>query len=407
MKILQINSVCGIGSTGRIATDLNQILIEQGHKSYIAFGRNSAINCKSSIRIGTKVDIYFHVAKTRLFDKHGFASKKATIKLVKEIREIKPDIIHLHNIHGYYINMEVLFSFLKAFDKPVVWTLHDCWSFTGHCAYFDYVKCNKWESRCCNCINKKEYPKSIGIDNSLKNFERKKELFTSVQNMTIVVPSVWLEDIVKRSFLKKFPIKVINNGIDLTSFHDVDSDFRFKHHILNKFVILGVSNEWNRRKGLEYFHKIAKQCNQDEVIVLVGLHEKQINRLPKGIIGIEHTNSVKELAEIYSMADVFVNPTLEDNFPTTNLEALACGVPVVTFDTGGSSESVDRKTGIVVEKENMEALIQAIAEIKNRGKVFYSSACIEKSNILYKKENKYLEYIELYKKLDNQKESSV
>jgi putative colanic acid biosynthesis glycosyltransferase len=213
MKVLQINSVCGIGSTGRIATDIHDILIEQGHESYIAYGRDLPKNCENAIRIGTKIDNYTHVAKTRLLDKHGFGSIKATKEFINKVIDINPDIIHLHNIHGYYINIEILFDYLKEANKPVVWTFHDCWSFTGHCAYFDYVGCNKWKTGCYSCPEKKAYPSSLIFDNSKNNYINKKEIFTVVKNLTIVTPSQWLANLVQESFLNEYPVKVINNGI--------------------------------------------------------------------------------------------------------------------------------------------------------------------------------------------------
>lgn len=365
MKILQINSVCGIGSTGRIATDIHNILIKQGHESYIAYGRNLPKNCDNTIRIGTIIGNYIHVAKTRIFDKHGFGSILATKKLINKIKDINPDIIHLHNIHGYYINIKILFNYLKLANKPVVWTLHDCWSFTGHCAYFDYVGCEKWKSGCYSCPEKKAYPRSLIVDNSIHNFKIKKKIFTGVKNLTIVTPSQWLANLVQKSFLNEYPVKIINNGINLNIFKPNKSDFRKKFNLYGKFIILGVAGVWDRRKGLKHFIEMADKVSKDEVIVLVGLTEKQINQVPKNIIGITRTDNVEELVDIYSSADVFVNPTLEDNFPTTNLEALACGTPVVTFDTGGSPESiVNLKTGIVIENKNTINLIDGIRFMK-------------------------------------------
>ena len=400
MKVLQINSVCGIGSTGRIVVQIHKLLKEKGYKSYVAYGRDYARDCDSTVRIGNKFDNYMHVAITRLFDRHGFGSKKATANFIEKVEKIDPDIIHLHNIHGYYVNIELLFKYIKEANKPVVWTLHDCWAFTGHCAYFDYIGCDRWKTGCYECPQKKTYPSSILIDNSKRNFERKKELFTGIKNMVIVTPSRWLAGLVKESFLKEYPVKripvkVINNGIDLEIFKPMESDFRKRYGLENKFIILGVANVWDRRKGYDYFIKLSETLKQDEIIVMVGLTEKQKKNLPKNIIGITRTNNVKELAEIYSAADVFVNPTLEDNFPTTNLEALACGTPVVTFDTGGSPECVDESCGVVVEKGNLKELIEAIERI--RLNTFNKDYCINRAKDFDK--SKYSEYLELYSSL--------
>ncbi len=397
MKVLQINSVCGIGSTGRIATDIHNILIQQGHESYIAYGRDLPKNCDNAIKIGNKLDNYTHVAKTRLFDKHGFGSKQATLDFIDRVKETNPDIIHLHNIHGYYINIEILFDYLKEADKPVVWTLHDCWSFTGHCAYFDYAGCDRWKTGCYSCPEMKAYPSSIVFDNSKGNYESKKEIFTGVKNLTIVTPSQWLANLVQKSFLNEYPVKVINNGIDLNIFRPIRGDFRKKYNLDDKFIILGVASVWDRRKGLKYFIELADDVSSDEVIVLVGLNEKQLKGIPKSIIGIMRTNNVDELVSIYSSADVFVNPTLEDNFPTTNLESLACGTPVISFDTGGSPECLNKNTGIIVKKNEYKNLFKAIKTIKNSNKHKYFNYCIESANECFDKYDKLNEYIDLYK----------
>lgn len=393
MKVLQINSVCGIGSTGRIATDIHHILLEQGHESYIAYGRGQAMNCENAIRIGSKFDNYAHVALTRLSDKHGFGSKKATKDFIKKIVEINPDVIHLHNIHGYYINMELLFDYLKKVDKPVIWTLHDCWAFTGHCTHFDFIQCEKWKTGCHLCPQKSEYPSSFLLDHSKMNYTKKKEIFTGVKNLTIITPSKWLANLVKESYLNQYPVKVINNGIDLEIFRNRDSDFRERHKLNNIFVILGVANIWEQKKGLDYFIELSKKIQTNEAIVLVGLTESQKRKCPNNIVGINRTNNIKELAEIYSASDVFVNPTLEDTFPTTNLEALACGTPVITFNTGGSIESIDESCGIVVEKGNILELSNAIKLIKRTKNSIEN--CLTRSK-KYEKREKYNEYLGIY-----------
>lgn len=398
MRVLQINSVCGIGSTGRIATDIHAILKEQGHESYIAYGRGNAINCDSAIRIGNKYDNYSHVLKTRIFDKHGFGSKRATKEFIAKVKELDPDVIHLHNIHGYYINVEILFEYLKEANKPAVWTLHDCWSFTGHCTNFEYTGCECWKiDGDHKCIQKRSYPKSLLFNNSKNNYERKKRAFTGVENLTIVTPSKWLAGLVEESFLGEYPIKVINNGIDLKVFKPVKNDIREKYNIGNKFIILGVANVWNQSKGYDYFIQLSRQLKHDEVIIMVGLNEGQIKKIPQNIIGIPRTKNVKELAEIYSSANVFVNPTLEDNFPTTNLEALACGVPIITFATGGSVESVVDGCGFVVEKENVKGIENAINQIKSSNRLIYHNNCLNRANEFYDKNIKIKEYIKLYK----------
>lgn len=401
MKVLQINSVCGIGSTGRIATDIHQILKSKGHESYIAYGRSEAINCEDTLRIGNRIDLYAHVASTRFFDKHGFGSKKSTRAFIQKIEKLNPDVIHLHNIHGYYLNVEILFDYLKKKNKPVVWTLHDCWSFTGHCTHFDYIECERWRDGCYACPQKKKYPMSNFSDNSKNNFNEKNSIFNGIKNLVLVAPSEWLANLVEKSFLKDYQLEVINNGIDLKAFKPIESDFRKEYNILNKFIILGVASVWNRRKGLNFFIELAKKLNDDEVIALVGLSEKQKRELPKNIIGFTRTNNIQELAEIYSVADVFVNPTLEDNFPTTNLEAIACGTPVITFETGGSVESIDEKTGVIVRKGELKELAQIINSMKSKTLVFEVKDLLKNAKVNYDKEKKTHEYLMLYEQIFN------
>jgi len=398
MKVIQINSVCGVGSTGRIAVDISKKLNDEGIENHIFYGTGQS-DYENGIKFGGTINLRIHQLGTRLLGKHGFYSKNATKKLVEKIKNIDPDIIHLHNIHGHYLNVEVLFEYLESSNKRVIWTLHDCWSFTGHCAYYDYVNCNKWQTECNNCPALREYPRSLIFDRSRESFKDKKRIFNSIEDLTLVTPSKWLAEETKKSFLSRYPVQVINNGIDLSNFKPSVGDFRKKCGIEGKFIVLGVAGVWERRKGLDYFIELAQKVKNDEVIVLVGLSQEQQNKLPKNIIGISRTNSVKELAEVYSAADVFVNPTLEDNFPTTNLEALACGTPVITFDTGGSPEAVNEKTGIVVEKGKINDLIDAIQIIKNNKKSKYYHHCVESAIKNYNKDYKYDDYIKLYKSI--------
>ena len=336
---------------------------------------------------------------SRFVDKHGFGSTRATQVFLKEVERLDPDVIHLHNLHGYYLNVELLFGYLRLANKPVVWTLHDCWAFTGHCAHFDYVGCNRWRTVCFSCPQKHGYPASFLTDGSEQNFRRKREAFTGLANMMIVTPSKWLARLVEGSFLGSYPIKVINNGINQDVFRPIEGDFREKYGIEEKFVILGVASVWGRRKGLSYFIELSRMLGGNDVIVLVGLTKRQLRNLPKNIIGIPKTNSIRELAEIYSSADVFVNPTLEDNFPTTNLEALACGTPVITFDTGGSVETIGRNGGFVVEKGKLGDVLACIEIIKKTGRMYWFERARARAISLYDKNDRLQEYIQLYESL--------
>lgn len=400
MIILQINSVINSGSTGRIAEEIGIVAMKNGWKSYIAYARNERLSKSEKIKIGNSIDITLHGLRTRFLDQHGFGSYKATKNFIEQIKNINPDIIHLHNIHGYYLNIELLFQYLSIAKKPIIWTLHDCWPFTGHCTHFSLIGCNKWEIHCEKCPQIRSYPASFFIDNSYKNFERKHELFTSVKNMTIVPVSNWLAEIVKKSFLKEYPIRVIHNGIDTTIFNPHNnSKIREKYKVEKKFIILGVANIWNERKGLNDFLKLSSLLKEDEIIILVGLKQNQLKKLPSNIIGIERTESVEELVDFYSAADVFVNPTREDNFPTTNLEAMACGTPVITYNTGGCHEAIITETGFVTKQGDLNELRQAINRIRNTKNEFYSTRCRNHIKRCFDKNNRFEEYIQLYNSL--------
>ena len=396
MKVLAINSVCGIGSTGRICTAVAELLESQGHECKIAYGRGEVPEKyeKYAIKIGSSFSVKIDALKTRLLDNAGFNSKKTTKQFVEWVKEYNPDVIHLHNLHGYYLNLEVLFAYLKSCGKPIVWTLHDCWTMTGHCSHFDYVACEKWKTGCFNCPQKSEYPKSLFKDNSKRNYEKKRKLFSGFENLTLIAPSKWLGKLVGQSFLKDYPVKVINNGIDLKVFKPTKGDFREKYNLENKFVLLGVAFGWGERKGLDVFIELAKRLDDAYQIVLVGTDEKTDKLLPKNIISIRRTQNQTELAEIYTAADLFVNPTREETLGLVNIEALACGTPVVTFKTGGSPETIDEKCGALVEKDDVDGLEREIRRIKNE-KPFDEVDCIERAK-KFNKEDKFLEYVELY-----------
>ena len=361
MKILMINSVCGIRSTGRICTDLADALTEQGHTVKIAYGREEVPDKykKYAHRIGSDLDVKLHGVRARLLDESGFGSKKATIKFIQWVKKYDPDVIHLHNIHGYYINIEVLFDYLRTCGKKIIWTLHDCWAFTGHSALCDGINCERWEKGCYKCPNLREYPKSF-TDYSKINWFKKRKLFTKIPNLTIVTPSHWLAGLVKRSFLKAYPVTVIHNGIDTSQFYPMKSDFRKRYGIEDKFILLGVASSWNEMKGLSDYIKLAKMLDDSYRVVLVGLSKDQFKSVPRNIICIERTNNVKELACVYSAADLFLNLSYCENYPTVNLEAIACGTPVITYDTGGSGESAV-SYGVVVQ-QGMISEIKSIVE---------------------------------------------
>lgn len=367
MKILHINSVCGVTGTGRIVADLYQAAVNKGHECMIAYGEHKYHNDPGKMKvmeIGTLRDCQKHAVLTRLFDMQGFGSRKATKQFLKKVDEYKPDIIHLHNLHGYYMNIELLFGYIKQKKIKVVWTLHDCWAFTGHCVYFQEAGCDKWKTGCHSCPLIRQYPASMGLDCSKKNYLRKKELFNGVEDMTLLLPSRWLEERVRESFLRDYPMKVIYNGIDLEIYRPTPGNFRERYGLQDKFVVLGVANVWEERKGLNTFVELAKALGKEYCVVLVGLSKEQIEALPDGILGLPRTDTAKELAEIYTAADVFVNPGREETFGLTVAEAMACGtLPIVYADTA-CAEVVEKGMGQIVRGDikELEAAIRGIME---------------------------------------------
>lgn len=402
-KVLMVNTVCGTGSVGRLMAGLYRTLEDYGYECIAAYGRGEAPPDIRGYRIGTDTDMYIHGVMSRLIDRHGFYSGRATEDFIAMVKEYDPDIIHLHNIHGYYLNIQILFDYLKKCGKKIIWTLHDCWSFTGHCSHFEYIGCNKWLSGCYKCEQLKEYPKSFGVDNSKANYEDKRRLFTGIPDMMLVTPSEWLKEKVSQSFLREYPVTVVPTGIDLSSFYPyqetTDSDnliFRIKNslELRNKVILLGVANPWRDRKGLIQFSLLEKSLTDRYAIILVGLNDRQISELPPGIIGLRKTDSIEELVALYSMADIYVNLTLEDTFPTTNLEALACGTPVITYKAGGSPESIDNTCGEVVERNSIQGIVAAIDKIlSSSGQCYTKEMCLRRAQ-LYSKEYRFLEYIQ-------------
>ena len=403
MKLLQINTVANYGSTGRIVENVGLLANQYGYNTYLIHGPRF-INPSRLTTICTETSLgeKIHGIKSLLFDAHGLGSEWSTKKVIEKISSINPDIIHLHNIHGYYINYPILFSFLKVLKKPIVWTFHDCWNFTGHCAYFDLIGCDKWQSGCEHCPNISSYPKSL-IDRAYRNFELKTKYFSGLNNLIIVPVSKWLDGLIGKSFLSCYERKVVYNGIDISLFQPQynEINFRKKFNIQDKFILLGVANSWGERKGFKDFIELSKLVSENTQIILVGVSKNQKKMLPANIIGIERTDNVQQLVDIYSMADLFFNPTWEDNFPTTNIEALACGTPVVTYRTGGSPEALNPETGFVIEKGTFRQVLDIIEVIRDKGKDFYSISCRKRAVSLFNKDDRYNDYIQLYNKLLN------
>lgn len=367
MRVLLINSVCGIGSTGRICTDLAQQFEKDGHEVKIAYGRDGYVPeqfQKYAVRIGTGLEVKLHGIRTRILDEHGFGSVRATKEFLKWADVYDPELLWIHNIHGYYINVELLFAWIKRRPQmQVKWTLHDCWAFTGHCTHFSVAGCEQWKTHCQKCPEKDRYPASKWKDNCKENYERKRKTFTGVKKLLLITPSKWLADLVKQSFLGDYPIEVCYNTIDKNIFKPTSSDFRERYGLQDKKIVLGVASTWDERKGLQDFYKLAKMLDDRYVIVLVGLSAQQMKDLPGNIKGFRRTNSVEELVGIYSTADVFVNPSREEAFGMTTVEAMNCGTPVIVNKQTACEEVVENTANGIAIKAGVENLYKAIIEI--------------------------------------------
>ena len=405
-KLLQINPVIRVNtSTGRIMQEIGELAMQNGWECHIAYskGRDGIRECRSDIvPVGNIWSTAWHGIETRLFDRHGLASSHATRQFVRKIEKISPDVVHIHNIHGYFLNYQILFDYLSKAGIPVVWTVHDCWLYTGHCYYYSFAGCDRWQTGCHHCPQKKEFPTSLFCDRSRRNFEDKKAAFTSMplDRMIIVPVSEWIRNEMRRSFLNAYPFRVIHNGIntDIFNIYD-DRQVRTAFGLGDRHILLGVASIWSREKGLDDFIRMAGMLNEDEVIVLVGIKPEDRKRLPDNVVGIARTENIRQLAELYAAADVFVNPTWQDNYPTVNMEAIACGTPVVTYRTGGSVEVITPSTGMIVEQGNLNELLKSIREIESKDKASYQEACRKYALLNFKKEDRYMEYLRLYEEL--------
>ena len=395
MKVVQINATCGYGSTGKITVDISRLLTEKNIENYVFYAENDS-NYPLGIRYANNKYLKIQALKTRVFGNYGFQAKGATKKIIKKLDEINPDIIHLHNLHSHNVNIEMLFKYIKKNGIKTIWTFHDCWALTGGCTHFDYIGCEKWKTNCKKCPQYRRMSWFFNRAESL--FKKKKELFSGI-DLTIVTPSEWLKGLVGQSFLKENDVCVINNGIDLSIFTPTESDFRKRYGLEGKKVLLGVAMGFDgNRKGFYDFLKLAERLDEKHVLVLVGVGENQKRSLPEGIIGIERTKNQTELARIYTAADIFVNLTYEDNFPTVNLEALACGTPVVTYRSGGSAEVADDKVAFSAEKGDLDGIISIISKIEKNEAL--SQKCRMRAESSFDKKYCFEKYLDLYDRVE-------
>lgn len=395
MKVVEINSGF-LGSTGTIMLSIADFVRFHSGEAYTFSAKKPGAAPIGHQFFGSKIENLFHRGVSVLSGISGNGSKSGTKELLKKIDAIHPDILHLHNLHGWYINLPMLFDYIKRNNIRTVWTLHDCWGFTAQCSHFTMERCEKWKTGCYDCPRYRIYPYTF-VDRTDKMWQLKKEWFTGVKNMTIVTPSKWLCDLVKQSFLSEYEVKVINNGINLAVFQPTESDFREKYGLQDKKIVLGVASGWNERKGLDVFIELAKTLDDNYKVILVGTDDTIDKNLPDNIISIHRTYNQTELAKIYTTVDVFVNPTREETFPTVNIEALACGTPVVTFKTGGSPEIIDENTGLVVESGNVSEMKKAILTVTESGNIM-SEDCLRRAK-QFDAVNRYQEYVDLYNSL--------
>ena len=368
--LLQINVTANWGSTGKIAEQIGAHAISCGWDSYIAYGRYANPSKSNLIKIGSGVSQLWHVLLSWIFDNQGLVSRIATKRLVRKIEKLSPDVIHLHNIHGYYLNYKILFDYLSRVDIPVVWTLHDCWAYTGHCAHYIQDKCCQWKQECIKKDCGRLYPRSF-FSQTKRNYNLKRSLFTRLGSRLVVTPvSTWLADQTEKSFFRNQRIHFIYNGLDTSVFTPHDTErIKRKFNIEGKSVLLGVASKWSESKGFSDYMELRKKLPEDYAIIMVGLNAKEISKLPGGVIGVKRTQSVQELAELYSAADVVLSLSRAETFGLTVAEGMACGTPAVVYNNTAVPELITAETGLIVDNTgDIDGVIQAVQEIIDQGK---------------------------------------
>lgn len=388
MRIAYIN-VTSVMSTGRIAVELCRMAEAGGHRALLCHARGTCPGDVPSLRVGNRMDTAAHALLARVTDRAGFYSRRSTRQLVSELEKYKPDLVHLHNIHGYYLHLPTLFEYLKRNDIPTVWTLHDCWAFTGHCAYYTMAEgapppdgerrraacgegCERWLNGCGNCVLLREYPRSWLVDQSARNWREKRALFSGVPHMVLVTPSEWLKDQVKRSFLGSYPVYALPNGIDLTAFAPcVDENFmrdtaRFYglDKAGNRPLIISAASAWDGRKGLDDLIELSEVLGEDYCVAAVGLDEYQIRSLPPHtVLGVPPTGNLNDLCALYTAADLYISLSHGETMGMTLVEALACGTQVLCYDTTAMPEIVTPEVGEVAPMGDMDAVADAVRRL--------------------------------------------
>jgi len=362
MKVVQINCSAS-GSTGDIAKGIHRKLRALGHESYFFYEGGSATE-ENMFRIGNYISLHAHAVLSRNLGRQGYFSVFPTLRLLGKLNKIAPNVIHLHNLHGSYLNLPLLFRYLKKTKAKIVVTLHDCWLFTGKCPHFTVAGCEEWKRTCGNCPQLSIYPGSK-VDTTAKCLRDKKKWLSGFgDRLRVFAVSDWLRDTARESFLAQYSVETIYNGIDCNVFRPLDgSSAREKYRLGDKFIILGVASVWDKRKGLATFLEMAEQLSGEEVIILVGLTQEQIAQMPPNIVGITRTENQQELAQLYSGADVFVNPSKEETFGLVTAEAMACGTPVVVYDSTACAEIACGRGAILQPTAGAGELLAAAREV--------------------------------------------
>lgn len=402
MIVLQINIESNYGSTGRIVEGIGRLAQSQGIETHVAYSRGANPSRLNTHHIGNKLSQGLHLVRTRVFGDHLKGSGFSTKQLIKLIEKLDPNIVHIHQVHGYYLHVPILFKYLRKSDRKIVWTLHDCWSYTGHCSYYTKIGCQKWLKECHNCPQFSGYPKSYFFDRSKEEFNLKKELFASMQNLHLVAISDWLKEEVSKSILAELPISVIKNGVDLEIFKPIKFNKELekkKRGITSKNVVIATGTTWNSSKGLEDYKKLGAKLPNNTTLLLVGIPTYLQVGFPNSTICIERTESKEELSLLYNIADVVLSLSYQESFGLTIPEGLACGTPGVAYRNTALKEHISEHTGKLVMTGNIQEASQAIAEVIEVGKSAMSEACISFCHKNYNLKNNYQNYLSLYSQL--------
>ncbi len=414
MKVLQINAVYGQGSTGTIVRDIENLCEQAGIECYVASPDKKVLNAKHGYIIGNMIDHKLHALLSRIHGKQAYFSHIPTRNLIRWMDKIKPDIVHLHNLHSNYIHLNILLQYLAKKDIKTIITLHDCWFFTGGCFHYTAIGCYKWLVDCKNCPKKKQDTPSFFRKHSAKILADRKKKLLAIPHLYITDVSEWMSHEALKSFLRDTPNYIIRNGIDMQIFRPLHSDFRIRLGLENKYVILGPASKWLLPVNRDLLINFVGQMQTDEILLLFGVcTDKQMDYLDSlhfldgKVRTYGYTKNRKELAALYTMSDIFVNTTHEDSLSLINVEAQACGTPVVTFDQTGPKETVDNVNSFNVPVGDVEKLYKKIKLVRKSSKEVISRKCQMFVENKFDMHNNYQLYIKLYKYIYSLQHNSI